>query len=114
MYFFSLAEQMALKKQENKTVLYTPKGHEWQIFGHPRKKRPLNSVILDQGIKERILNDCLDFINNPAWYNDRGMSQKLPLNQTIIIFFVLQVSLTEEGIYSTARQVAGKVPSSRH
>lgn len=66
------AEKMALKKQENKTVLYTPKGAEWQPFGHPRRKRPLNSVVLDEGVKERILQDCKDFINNPTWYTDRG------------------------------------------
>ena len=72
MIIFFLAEQMALKKQENKTILYTPRGTEWHAFGHPRRKRPLNSVILDQGIKERILKDCQDFIKNPSWYTDRG------------------------------------------
>ncbi|EEB11853.1 mitochondrial chaperone BCS1, putative [Pediculus humanus corporis] len=67
------ARQMALRKQENRTVMYTAMGSEWRPFGHPRKKRPLNSVVLDVGVKERILQDCLEFINNPLWYTDRGI-----------------------------------------
>ncbi|KAK6622589.1 mitochondrial chaperone [Polyplax serrata] len=67
------ARQMALRKQENRTVMYTAMGSEWRPFGHPRKKRPLNSVVLDVGIKERIFQDCLEFINNPMWYTDRGI-----------------------------------------
>ena len=39
----------------------------------PRKKRPINSVILDQGISDKILNDVKDFIHNPQWYFDRGI-----------------------------------------
>ncbi|KAK6632473.1 mitochondrial chaperone [Polyplax serrata] len=67
------ARQMALRKQENRTVMYTAMGSEWRPFGHPRKKRPLNSVVLDVGVKERIFQDCLEFINNPMWYTDRGI-----------------------------------------
>lgn len=69
---YFVARQMALKKQENRTVMYTAMGSEWRPFGHPRKKRPLNSVVLDIGVKERILHDCQEFINNPTWYSERG------------------------------------------
>ncbi|KAL0274482.1 UNVERIFIED_CONTAM: hypothetical protein PYX00_006892 [Menopon gallinae] len=67
------ARQMALKKQENRTVMYTAMGSEWRPFGHPRKRRPLNSVVLDVGVKERILQDCQEFIGNPTWYSERGI-----------------------------------------
>ncbi|GJQ67176.1 hypothetical protein Trydic_g8087 [Trypoxylus dichotomus] len=67
------ARQMALKKHEGKTVMYTAMGSEWRPFGHPRKRRPLNSVVLDQGVSERILGDCKEFISNPNWYTDRGI-----------------------------------------
>ncbi|XP_050600605.1 mitochondrial chaperone BCS1 [Bombus affinis] len=67
------ARQMALKEYEGKTIMYTAMGSEWRQFGHPRKRRPLNSVILDIGVAERIINDCREFMTNPAWYSDRGI-----------------------------------------
>ncbi|XP_012278887.1 mitochondrial chaperone BCS1 [Orussus abietinus] len=67
------ARQMALKEHEGKTIMYTALGSEWRQFGHPRKRRPIDSVVLDTGIAERILNDCKEFINNPGWYSDRGI-----------------------------------------
>lgn len=71
-YLF-VARQMALKEYEGKTIMYTAMGSEWRQFGHPRKRRPLNSVILDIGVAERIINDCREFMTNPSWYSDRGM-----------------------------------------
>ncbi|KAK9731855.1 BCS1 N terminal [Popillia japonica] len=67
------ARQMALKKHEGKTVMYSAMGSEWRPFGHPRKRRPISSVVLDQGVSERILSDCKEFISNPSWYMDRGI-----------------------------------------
>ena len=67
------ARHMALQKQEGKTVMYVARGAEWQPFGFPRRKRPLDSVILDNGIADRILDDVKDFIASPKWYMDRGM-----------------------------------------
>ncbi|KAI7888866.1 BCS1 N terminal-domain-containing protein [Mucor mucedo] len=67
------AQEMALKKQEGKTVLYTSYGPEWRPFGMPRKRRMLDSVILDNGITERIVNDVKAFIGNGKWYNERGI-----------------------------------------
>ncbi|CAG8647507.1 BCS1 N terminal-domain-containing protein [Gigaspora rosea] len=67
------AQELALAQQEGKTVIYTSWGPEWRPFGLPRKRRSLDSVILDQGIKERIVKDVKDFINNGNWYNERGI-----------------------------------------
>ncbi|KAG7199511.1 hypothetical protein KM043_014129 [Ampulex compressa] len=67
------ARQMALKEHEGKTIMYTAMGSEWRQFGHARNRRPLDSVILDTGIANRIINDCREFIENPAWYSDRGI-----------------------------------------
>lgn len=64
---------MALKQHEGKTVMYSAMGSEWRPFGHPRKRRPINSVVLDVGIAERIIGDVKDFIGNPSWYGDRGV-----------------------------------------
>lgn len=66
------AQQMAIAKQEGKTVIYTSYGPEWRPFGMPRKRRMLDSVILDEGVRERIVDDVRAFIGSGKWYNDRG------------------------------------------
>ncbi|XP_013777802.1 mitochondrial chaperone BCS1-like [Limulus polyphemus] len=75
LYFYILdeARKLALKKQEGKTIMYTAVGSEWRQFGHPRKRRPLTSVILDNGISERIYSDVNEFIKGPQWYTERGI-----------------------------------------
>ena len=66
------ARKVALQEMEGKTIMYTPVGAEWRQFGYPRKRRPINSVILDQGITEAIVSDIRGFIGNPQWYMERG------------------------------------------
>lgn len=66
------AQRMALANQEGKTVIYTSWGPEWRPFGPPRKRRLLSSVILDDGIGERIVWDVQEFVKNEKWYADRG------------------------------------------
>lgn len=83
---------MALTQHEGKTIMYTALGAEWRPFGHPRKKRPISSVILDDGISEKILKDCEEFISTPKWYTDRGipyrrgkvLGNNLTFNQPLI------------------------------
>lgn len=57
---------------EGKTIMYTATGADWRQFGHARKRRPLDSVILDHGMSDAILSDVQEFIKNPQWYVDRG------------------------------------------
>lgn len=67
------ARELALQYTEGKTLMYTAMGAEWRQFGQPRKRRPLTSVVLDEGVSSRILQDCRDFIQAPKWYSDRGI-----------------------------------------
>ncbi|GFR88321.1 mitochondrial chaperone BCS1 [Elysia marginata] len=67
------ARSLALLSTEGQTVMYTGYGSEWRPIGYPRRKRPLNSVVLDRGLSEHILSDIQEFINNPKWYLDRGI-----------------------------------------
>nr|KAF6449694.1 BCS1-like protein, ubiquinol-cytochrome c reductase complex chaperone [Molossus molossus] len=53
--------------------MYTAMGSEWRPFGYPRRRRPLNSVVLEQGLADRIIRDIREFIDNPKWYTDRGI-----------------------------------------
>ncbi|KAK8771539.1 hypothetical protein V5799_025216 [Amblyomma americanum] len=74
--FFRLLEEarsLALEKEAGRTVVYCAMGSEWRPFGAPRQRRPLDSVILDAGIAERLLADIREFIANPQWYADRGI-----------------------------------------
>uniref|UniRef100_A0A1I8PJS9 Mitochondrial chaperone BCS1 n=1 Tax=Stomoxys calcitrans TaxID=35570 RepID=A0A1I8PJS9_STOCA len=75
LYFNMLEEArlFALQATEGKTIMYTAMGAEWRPFGHPRRRRPLTSVVLDTSISERIVSDCKEFINNSQWYADRGI-----------------------------------------
>lgn len=69
----SEAKTLALKAREGKTVLFTSWGPEWRPFGQPRKKRMLESVILDDGIASSIVKDVKDFLISGDWYHTRGI-----------------------------------------
>lgn len=70
---FSEAHKLAQQFSEGKTIVYHARATSWEKFGEPRRKRPLESVILDKGIKERILSDVKDFLGSAKWYYDRGI-----------------------------------------
>jgi mitochondrial chaperone BCS1 len=70
---FKEAHDMAARSQEGKTVIYHARVAQWERFGQPRRKRPLESVILDAGVKERIVADVQDFLASAQWYYDRGI-----------------------------------------
>lgn len=70
---FNEARGIALAEAVNKTATYVAFGHEWRVFGQPRTKRPLGSVILDQGVAETVVNDLTTFLSSSDWYNRRGI-----------------------------------------
>ncbi|KZT73577.1 hypothetical protein DAEQUDRAFT_735324 [Daedalea quercina L-15889] len=67
------ARDMALQAQEGKLVINTAWGAEWRPFGQPRRKRPLKSVVLAEGVAERIEEDVRAFLQRRRWYEDRGI-----------------------------------------
>lgn len=70
---FQEAHELAQQSSEGKTIVYTARTASWEKFGEPRKKRPLESVILAKGVKERIVLDVRDFLAGGKWYYDRGI-----------------------------------------
>ncbi|KAK2609070.1 Complex III assembly protein translocase and chaperone [Conoideocrella luteorostrata] len=70
---FAEAHTLAAKANEGKTIVYSARGMDWAPLGDSRKKRPLGSVILDQGVKESIVTDVNDFLSRQQWYIDRGI-----------------------------------------
>ncbi|KAK4193487.1 BCS1 N terminal-domain-containing protein [Podospora australis] len=70
---FTQAHELAQSFQQGKTVIYTTRNMNWTVLGKPRLKRPLGSVILDEGIAEHILKDAQEFIKAQEWYTERGV-----------------------------------------
>lgn len=70
---FIEAHKLAQQSTEGKTIVYTSRSTSWERFGEPRRKRPLESVILDQGVKEHIVADVKEFLVSGKWYYDRGI-----------------------------------------
>ena len=70
---FNEARNIALAEVANKTATYIAFGHEWRIFGQPRTKRPIESVILDDDISENVVQDVTSFLMSSQWYQDRGI-----------------------------------------
>ncbi|KAL4921928.1 BCS1 N terminal-domain-containing protein [Aspergillus aurantiobrunneus] len=70
---FTEAHAYIAKTHEGKTTIHRADTATWTPFGEPRRKRPLDSVILDKGVKERIVEDVKDFLSSGKWYHDRGI-----------------------------------------
>ncbi|KAL8862081.1 MAG: hypothetical protein Q9178_001536 [Gyalolechia marmorata] len=68
---FLEAHELAQKSVEGKTIVFTPRTASWEKFGEPRRKRSLESVVLDEGVKEHIVADVQDFLRSEQWYYDR-------------------------------------------
>jgi len=75
-----LAEARALAQaaQEGRTVIYTAWGAEWRPFGKPRMRRLLDSVVLDDGVKKRVVEDVKAFMRRGPWYFERGEHSNSP------------------------------------
>jgi len=67
------ARQIAMTSMSGKTIMYTVIGTDWRPFGHPRQRRPINSVVLDTGVSETLVDDVKEFVNSQDWYRDRGI-----------------------------------------
>ena len=70
---FLEAHQLAQQSSEGKTIVYQARATSWEKFGEPRRKRPLESVILDKGVKERVISDVKGFLGSAKWYYERGI-----------------------------------------
>lgn len=67
------ARHFALRGHEGKLVINTAWGTSWRPFGKPRPKRPLDSVVLEEGVAERIKSDIKSFLSRRQWYASRGV-----------------------------------------
>jgi chaperone BCS1 len=72
---FTEAHQLVVSQQVGKTIRFVPRGTEWVPFGDPSRKRLLDSVILDAGIREEIMTDVNRFLSTETQkrYVDLGI-----------------------------------------
>jgi mitochondrial chaperone BCS1 len=70
---FQEAHQMAIQSTEGKTVVYTSRNMSWEQSGQPKRQRPFDSVVLEEGLSQRILGDVREFLDARTWYLDRGI-----------------------------------------
>eukprot|EP00633_Aureoumbra_lagunensis_P005998 CAMPEP_0197315624 /NCGR_PEP_ID=MMETSP0891-20130614/39148_1 /TAXON_ID=44058 ORGANISM="Aureoumbra lagunensis, Strain CCMP1510" /NCGR_SAMPLE_ID=MMETSP0891 /ASSEMBLY_ACC=CAM_ASM_000534 /LENGTH=474 /DNA_ID=CAMNT_0042804697 /DNA_START=37 /DNA_END=1458 /DNA_ORIENTATION=+ len=55
------------------TTVLTCWGTDWRPFGAPRRKRPLDSVVLRPGLADAVVADILDWKQSEDWYRQRGV-----------------------------------------
>ncbi|WWC66598.1 uncharacterized protein I206_100501 [Kwoniella pini CBS 10737] len=67
------ARALAEASTEGKTVVYTAWGVEWRPFGKPRGRREMGSVVLAEGVSEKIETDLRSFLGRGKWYAERGI-----------------------------------------
>lgn len=48
------------------------RSNSWRLAA-TRPKRPLYSIVLEPGVKELLVDDARDFLDNKSWYVDRGI-----------------------------------------
>ncbi|KAK5169807.1 Complex III assembly protein translocase and chaperone [Saxophila tyrrhenica] len=70
---FREAHEMALQSTEGKTVIYTSRNMSWEQSGQPKRRRPFDSVVLEEGLSDKILGDVREFLDARTWYLDRGI-----------------------------------------
>ncbi|OQV12975.1 putative mitochondrial chaperone BCS1-B [Hypsibius exemplaris] len=59
-------------RNEGMTTIYSACNGYWEA-GRTKRKRPLESVILEDGVPEVIMSDVQDFIDSAEWYAEFGV-----------------------------------------
>ncbi|KIJ20980.1 hypothetical protein PAXINDRAFT_165785 [Paxillus involutus ATCC 200175] len=65
-------EQYSEARKASVTVYVSDSSNCWRDLA-TRPKRPLNSIILDPGIMELVVEDARDFLGSKSWYSERGI-----------------------------------------
>lgn len=69
----SEAKAQAVQRDSDKTVIYQNAGGRWSRQQDPRTRRPLNSVVLDGGVREELVEDVKIFIGSHEYYRNLGV-----------------------------------------
>lgn len=107
------ARKLAQSAQVGRTVIFTAWGPEWRPFGQPRARRLLDSVVLDEGVKERVVDDVRAFMGRGRWYHERGQSFHPSLDRIAAHARCDQESRIGAATFSTVHPVPENHPSSK-
>jgi hypothetical protein len=75
-YIASLIEEArltAVAKDKSRTIVYVGDQYGNWHRSTARSIRPLSSVILEEGVAEKLVNDAKEFVRSGKWYSDRGI-----------------------------------------
>lgn len=81
-----------LAKAESIFIFASDTRNEWR-FVASRPKRPLSSIVLDDGIKEKLLDDAKEFLISRKWYAERG----IPFRRGYLLVSLLQLPKLSRG-----------------
>jgi chaperone BCS1 len=67
------AQRKFVEKEKGRTVIYASDGYGNWRRTRSRPVRPLDTIVLDRGLKSWILSDVIEFLGSEKWYADRGI-----------------------------------------
>ena len=70
------ARQDVLSRHRGLTTTYTSTPSDWRELSRPQPARPLESVVLEPGLADRLAADCETFLEAGAWYRHRGIPHR--------------------------------------
>lgn len=71
--FLDEASKKCLDAMDKGIPLHTARSDYWEECGTPRRKRAIESVVLADGVSEKVYNDVKNFFASAQWYHDRGI-----------------------------------------
>ena len=70
------ARQEVLSRQAGLTTTYTCTTSDWRELSRPQVSRSLDTVVLDDGVVEKLADDCQRFLSSGSWYRQRGIPHR--------------------------------------
>lgn len=71
--FIQEARELYDASRKDMITVYTSDTYDSWIEIASRPKRPLQSIVLDPGLKDLLLDDAQDFLQSKDWYTERGI-----------------------------------------
>ena len=65
------ARQDVLSRHRGLTTTYTSTPSDWRELSRPQPARPLESVVLEPGLADRLAAECERLLEAGAWYRHR-------------------------------------------
>ncbi|KAI0642224.1 P-loop containing nucleoside triphosphate hydrolase protein [Trametes meyenii] len=70
------AKKLYHQASENQISIYVSDPSDYWKRVSVQQKRPMNSIILDPGVIDLVLNDAKDFLGSKTWYAERGIPHR--------------------------------------